>query len=873
MNGSFVATRPRRAIATIALLVAALAAGLSARSASAHAFVQRSDPAANAVLATPPRQITIWFTERLEFSSSDAELYDQSGKQIPGAKSRPGTDPTMLILDVPSALADGTYSVVWHSLSADDGHEADGYFAFTVGTQANVVPVVPPATLGPAGPPGWLQTISRWVAFLGLAAAVAIWPVWLLVLRPAIAPAWQAGPALTRRVHRLAVYAIALALLGNLFALLVQADSGAGGYAHQVVVTLRETRYGRLWLLRIGLLFAYAAVLLAAGWWWPWRRKLEAGAGLTLAALLPVPFSLLAHAAAQPTGRDTAVAFDVLHLLAACLWVGGLLLLVAGLLPTLRRLPPGRRRAVLVRGIPRFSLLALTAWDVLGLTGLYSAWLQVGNWAGLRHTAYGHTLTIKVLLLVPLLALGAFNLLIVTRRLRRAEQERAEVSWSRHFAQAVGLEAMLVVAVLLVVGQLTRQAPAREVLTSEAGQAILNLRAEGRSATLAVAPATPGFNHDRLEIAGTTLPPNTTALLRVTPPGQTFQSDIPLVRAAGNAFEAHTSDFSLLGDWSIQVIVRPPNADEWSATTNLAIGKAPPSADVPGTPWRFHASGIAGLLLLVGGMAGVVAAALVARGPLRKETGGLGLAALVVGAVILLQARVGTGSGVAEATLPSDNPIPASAASVARGQQLFAANCAACHGIDGKGDGPAAAGLSPPVADLTSAHSRTHLDQDFFYWIQNGIQGSAMPAFKAKLTDNQIWDLINYVRVDFQGRPGTGGGTPAAAAAGPPVAPGTPVAQGNLRATLLPPVASAGGMPLAVAVTDVSGAPVSGARVTFTPLAPNTGAPGAAAPATAAGAGRYAATVRLDESGTWQIEVRVASATDGAAVFRFALIV
>src|SRR4029079_19372134 len=132
-------------------------------------------------------------------------------------------------------------------------------------------------------------------------------------------------------------------------------------------------------------------------------------ATLVLALALPVPFSLLSHASAQTTGRTAAIAFDVVHLLGASIWVGGLALFVGGLLPTLRDLTPAGRRVVLARTIPRFSAVALAAWGALGITGLYSAWLQVGNLNGLRDTAYGHSLIAKLLLLVPLLALAAFN--------------------------------------------------------------------------------------------------------------------------------------------------------------------------------------------------------------------------------------------------------------------------------------------------------------------------------------------------------------------------------------------------------------------------------------------------------------------------------
>ncbi len=65
----------------------------------------------------------------------------------------------------------------------------------------------------------------------------------------------------------------------------------------------------------------------------------------------------------------------------------------------------------------------------------------------------------------------------------------------------------------------------------------------------------------------------------------------------------------------------------------------------------------------------------------------------------------------------------------------------------GRGNGPAAAGLSLKPPDYGNGHLDIHTDGDIFYWIQNGIsQGSPMPAFKDKLTDDQIWNVVNYVR-------------------------------------------------------------------------------------------------------------------------------
>lgn len=100
------------------------------------------------------------------------------------------------------------------------------------------------------------------------------------------------------------------------------------------------------------------------------------------------------------------------------------------------------------------------------------------------------------------------------------------------------------------------------------------------------------------------------------------------------------------------------------------------------------------------------------------------------------------------------NPIPATAASIERGQQAFQANCVQGHGVTGRGDGPVAASLDPPPADFTAAHSSAHLDGEFFTWIKFGKPPTAMPAFGDNLSDEEIWDLVNYVRA-LQRPPGT----------------------------------------------------------------------------------------------------------------------
>ena len=70
------------------------------------------------------------------------------------------SDDHALVVALPAGLANGTYTVAWHNVSAADGHPKDGFFAFTIGTVADVGEAVAvESDLG--GPPAWLKTVSR----------------------------------------------------------------------------------------------------------------------------------------------------------------------------------------------------------------------------------------------------------------------------------------------------------------------------------------------------------------------------------------------------------------------------------------------------------------------------------------------------------------------------------------------------------------------------------------------------------------------------------------------------------------------------------------------------------------------------------------
>jgi len=92
------------------------------------------------------------------------------------------------------------------------------------------------------------------------------------------------------------------------------------------------------------------------------------------------------------------------------------------------------------------------------------------------------------------------------------------------------------------------------------------------------------------------------------------------------------------------------------------------------------------------------------------------------------------------------NPFPPDATSLERGANLYATNCASCHGDGGMGDGPAASALDPAPAPV--AYSSQMLADDYLFWriSEGGVSlGTSMPAWKT-LNEEDRWDMINYMR-------------------------------------------------------------------------------------------------------------------------------
>ncbi len=122
--------------------------------------------------------------------------------------------------------------------------------------------------------------------------------------------------------------------------------------------------------------------------------------------------------------------------------------------------------------------------------------------------------------------------------------------------------------------------------------------------------------------------------------------------------------------------------------------------------------------------------------------------------VILMLAGCGSQPSSSNNSRPSSDGIPAEyagrtnpfgAEAAPAGAKIFKDYCSACHGDTGHGDGSAGASLEPRPKNLAAFQSQ--VGDDYLFWrINTGKQGTAMVAWKGVLTDEQIWQVIAFLR-------------------------------------------------------------------------------------------------------------------------------
>ena len=469
-------------------------------------------------------------------------MLDSNGNRVDGGDlSRPAGD--SVAVTIGRKLGRGTYTVAWRVISADT-HPVHGAFVFSVGAASGNPEQVAAKVLKEERTPRSVVLGFGVIRFLSFALLLIV-----------------GGGAIVRLVLGLRDRRLTSVLVGAAALLAVVSVAGvvfqgadAGGYgigralSWDVFSTVAGTRFGTVWLVRAGL--AAALVVLAR-----WRP-----AAAALGAALLVTTSLAGHANAL---GGLTLAADLTHVFAAAVWTGGLAFVVLAVLFA------GAERWVLAaRIVPRFSAIAVGAVAVLLVAGVTNGYLEVRTWHGLYSTTYGRLVLAKAALVLPLLALGAYNNRYAVPRLRAQIASAVE---QRRFLRAAGAELALVAVIVGVTAALVAEPPPKATAAPPAGPYAAETTLGPYDLNLTLDPAKPGLNAIHVYLLKPSGLPAEAAEVKLA--ASLEEPALGPIRipttVGGPGHWLATAQLPIAGTWSLDVQVRRGKFDQWS--TNLTI--------------------------------------------------------------------------------------------------------------------------------------------------------------------------------------------------------------------------------------------------------------------------------------------------------------
>ena len=571
---------------------------------------------------------------------------------------------------------------------------------------------------------------------------------WLAVWRPVYGDDTEAAAARTAKRIRCGVISAAV-----LFALsgLAEAVRAAGEVVDisvpaDVWLFLTASRYGQM-----GLLKAVLAPLFAALFTLTQNRVSKIGVACTGAVGLTLvgAVSLTSHAAA----RADVIPFvsDIVHVLAAVVWGGGLLCFAA--LPwRLLRADVAHHTRLIGRLVRRFSALALGATLAIATTGALATFLHVYGPEALTITPYGRALLGKLIAFILALGIAAVHLLVISPALTRQARRFAAAGAARnmrHLQVLVQVEAGLILSGMVLAGVLTTYTPAER--PGHIARQDWQRRVGPLDMRLAMSPTNDiggvAFDVTLAPRNGQPAPPVSDVSLYMRMVDHDMGLSDMIAEPTGPGRYAATGLVSMAGDWQVRVTVQPSESSPLRTTVAFTadtgaldlgrLRRVEPAA-VTFSPLNVL-SCVLGLLLAALAVFMLWASQ---RRRLPLWSAPVGLALFACGAALCLRVVLVD----AYPTSYRTNPLPPDPVVMDRGAALFGTHCSPCHGQTGRGDGPAAAALDGPPADLTADHVDDHTDGDIFWWLTYGMAGTAMPGFEGTLSDSERWQLIRFVR-------------------------------------------------------------------------------------------------------------------------------
>lgn len=403
----------RRALLPALLLLALLGALFApAGTANAHASVSSTNPADGSVLEELPEFIEIVFNEKVTVAEGSTRLIDATGAvtDLPERSNEPAGNGARVRWDLPERVSTGWYAVSWRAVS-EDGHGINGSFTFFYGDPQDAGSSVRAEKVDdPTAKFITLSHLLRGGTYFSVLLAVGLLAALWALNGPLTAGADPQLPALLRRGST--VFAILglvltpLTLLNN--ALLL--NGGSWDSIGIIVQIVLQSSAGAALLVRMSALFGLCtAVLLLAE---KGTRIVGAAIGALAAAGLTLSFAMGGHVAVVPWKVAGSVG-EVLHLLAAGIWLGG----IPGIAWILTR-RDGLSDGVVGEIVERFSKLATVSVVSVFVGGSILASAMFTSPTELFTERYGLTLLVKFLLVAVVAGIGAYNHFVLVPALR-----------------------------------------------------------------------------------------------------------------------------------------------------------------------------------------------------------------------------------------------------------------------------------------------------------------------------------------------------------------------------------------------------------------------------------------------------------------------
>jgi copper transport protein len=416
------------------LLIVALAALAVPAKAFAHATLLDPSPEYRERLAAGPAAVVLRFDQAVT-AFPDSIAVRSGGGRVLSDDAMGAADARVVLVPVRS-LPRGAYTVRWHVLSSD-GHPISGVYTFGVRVAAP-----PPTEAFGASGPTRTEDFVRWAYFLSLALVVGGLGFALLVLR-------GMPPALADRLYKLIGLGIVATLEVGIIAFLLRAEGalqlplGKLLYADLTPIA-NGTRLGTAFMaMTMGFVLVSVLVYFA----WLLDRIVFLWPAFVLALGFSSGLSLSGHQAADRGSSWATQVADWIHLSAALLWAGGLVVLAVCVWPLAREL---RREAFL-----RFSWLATLLIAALLGAGIYLSFVRLPSVSDLWTGGYGQVLLVKIALVSVALLWGAFHHFVGRPALIRDDAS----SWSARLGRTLVGEASIAMAILLVAAMLVDAKP------------------------------------------------------------------------------------------------------------------------------------------------------------------------------------------------------------------------------------------------------------------------------------------------------------------------------------------------------------------------------------------------------------------------------